>query len=734
MTEQKTYPGPANTLRQRAEDVFREKVSGPLGTMAAHRPEELESALHELQVHQIELEMQNEEMRQAQTQLEISQARYFDLYDLAPVGYLTLSERGLILEINLTACTLFDNARVSLLQQRLSNLILPDDQDIFYRHRQRLFETGAPQVCELRLMKKDSAPFWARLDSTLAKNPGGPPICHATMIDINDRKKMDAVRDFLAKYSGSAQTEGFFAVLAQYLAKTLGMDFICIDRLEGDGLTARTVAVWCDGKFEDNLSYSLKDTPCGEVVGKHVCCFPANVCQFFPRDQVLQDLRAESYIGVTLFNHIGKPIGLIAVIGRQPLTNRRLAEDVLQLVAVRAAGEMDRLDAEEANARIEAKLQQAKKMEVVGRLAGGVAHDFNNMLGVILGHAEMALKSLVGSHPLHAHLTEIHKAASRSADLTRQLLAFARKQTVAPKVVDLNDAVTGMLKMLRRLIGENIVIHWQPGLDLWPVKVDLSQIDQILVNLCINARDAICGPGKATIETANVPGDNADWSGHPGLISAEFVRLAVSDNGCGMDKETQSHLFEPFFTTKELGKGTGLGLATVFGIVEQNNGFIKVSSAPDQGTTVAIYLPRHVGQAEPLQVAGSLPRVQRGHETILLVEDEPSIMDLTKMLLENQGYTVFAASTPSEAIRLAKEHAGEIHLLMSDVVMPEMNGRDLAKNLLAAYPHMKRLFTSGYTADIIANNGVLDAGVHFIQKPFSRKSLAAKVREVLDEK
>ncbi len=392
----------------------------------------------------------------------------------------------------------------------------------------------------------------------------------------------------------------------------------------------------------------------------------------------------------------------------------------------------ERKKAEEEQAKLEAQLQQAQKMESVGRLAGGVAHDFNNMLGLIIGHAELALERVDPTHPLQTDLQEIRKAAERSANLTRQLLAFARKQTIEPKVLDLNETVESMLRMLQRLIGEDIELKWQPEANLWPVKIDPSQLDQTLANLCVNSRDAISGVGKLTIETANTSFDEDYSATHAGFVPGEYVRLTVSDSGCGMDKETLLHLFEPFFTTKGMGKGTGLGLAMVYGIVKQNRGFINVYSEPEQGTAFTIYLPRHLGETEKTLPQGKHEPALRGQETILLVEDEPDILSLTMMLLERQGYTVLAASTPNEALRLAQEYVGEIHLLMTDVVMPEMNGRDLAKTLLDLYPHLKRLFTSGYTADVIAHHGVLDEGVHFIQKPFSIRSLAAKVRDALD--
>jgi two-component system cell cycle sensor histidine kinase/response regulator CckA len=393
----------------------------------------------------------------------------------------------------------------------------------------------------------------------------------------------------------------------------------------------------------------------------------------------------------------------------------------------------NRKRAEEEKAKLQDQLLQSQKMESVGRLAGGVAHDFNNMLGVILGHAEMAMEQVDPAQPLHADLQEIRTAANRSADLTRQLLAFARKQTISPRVLDMNETVEGILKMLRRLIGEDIHLAWLPGVNLWPVKMDPSQIDQVLANLCVNARDAIAGVGKVTIETGHVAFDEAYCADHAGFAPGEYVLIAVSDDGCGMDKETLSHLFEPFFTTKEIGKGTGLGMAMVYGIVKQNSGFINVYSEPDQGTTFRIYLPRHIGKAEPARTEGAAEPVMRGRETVLVVEDEPALLELNRLMLEKQGYRVLTAGTPGEAIRVAGEHTGEIHLLMTDVVMPEMNGRDLAREMLSLYPNLKRLFMSGYTANVIAHHGVLDAGVHFIQKPFSIKDLAARVREALDQ-
>ncbi len=382
---------------------------------------------------------------------------------------------------------------------------------------------------------------------------------------------------------------------------------------------------------------------------------------------------------------------------------------------------------------LEDSLRQAQKMEAVGRLAAGVAHDFNNMLSVILGHAQLGMNRSKTEDPVQTDLKIIEQSALRSADLTRQLLAFARKQTVAPKVLDLNDTVASLLKMLQRLIGEDIDLAWEPGASLWPVKIDPSQIDQILANLCVNARDAIAGVGKITIETQNMVLDAAYCAVHSGMVPGEYVMLAVSDDGCGIDKGMLSHIFEPFFTTKELGRGTGLGLATVYGIVRQNDGLINVYSEPGGGSTFKVLLPKSpVELIAPVAAAAvEMPKAQG--ETVLLVEDERLVLKMAQSMLEDLGYKVIAAATPGEAVMHAKAHAGKIQLLITDVVMPEMNGRDLAQFLSKINPGLRCLFTSGYTANVIAHRGILDEGVRLLQKPFTMKDLSIAVRQALKE-
>jgi PAS domain S-box-containing protein len=391
-----------------------------------------------------------------------------------------------------------------------------------------------------------------------------------------------------------------------------------------------------------------------------------------------------------------------------------------------------RRQAEEEQKKLQAQLLQAQKMDTVGRLAGGIAHDFNNMLTVICSYVEMTLDDLGEKHPLYKRLLEVHLAAQHSADLTRQLLAFARKQVIAPRILDLNTTIEGTLKMLHRLIGENIKLAWNPGPDLWKIEMDATQVSQLLANLVVNARDAIDGTGTIRIATANTVIDPADCTVNPERTPGNFVQIRVSDDGSGIDRETLTQIFEPFFTTKGEGKGTGLGLATVYGVVKQNKGVIEVASEPGQGTTFTISLPRaQLDNGLPLTDSEEFREL--GTETILLVEDEPSILELATYILEQRGYTVLPSLTPTKALALALEHRGPIDLLITDVIMPEINGRELAKEILIIRPEAKFLFMSGYTSDILAQNGGMDTGIHFLEKPFSASSLVTKVRQVINQ-
>jgi DNA-binding response OmpR family regulator len=374
-------------------------------------------------------------------------------------------------------------------------------------------------------------------------------------------------------------------------------------------------------------------------------------------------------------------------------------------------------------------------MEAVGRLAGGIAHDFNNLLMVISGYSEFLLERLGGEPHLRGPAQEIASASERASSLTRQLLAFSRKQMLAPRIINLNDIATENLKMLTRMIGEDIDLVMTPGKSLWSVRADAGQIEQVIMNLAVNARDAMPSGGKLTIETANITLDEEYARVHAPLHAGDYVMASISDTGAGMDSETQSHIFEPFFTTKGT-KGTGLGLSTVYGIVKQSGGYIWVYSELGRGTTFKIYLPRVPSIEEPAVHAVTAPvrfqKVEPGTETILLVEDEANLRYLARQYLEKQGYRVIEAADGAVAMQIAVAHEGIIHLLLTDVIMPGMNGRELAQRISEIRPNVKVLYMSGYTENVIGQDGTLDAGVRLLQKPFNLRDLKSKVREVLD--
>ena len=565
-------------LRQQAEQRLGDMWPDDL---LAYSPEEVKRLVHELRVHQIELEMQNEELHRSQVALLAAQARYFDLYDLAPVGYMTISQRGIILEANLTSAHLLGVTRSVLERQPLSAFVAPNDQDGYYRCRRALEKTGKPQQCELRLKHRTGAELWTRLDVMAAfDDQDHVPVQRVTMTDITARKHAEA-----------------------------------------------------------------------------------------EHEQAL------------------------------------------------------------------AQLAQAQKMETVGRLAGGIAHEFNNMLAVILMRTEILLNrvDLASSH--HSDLTAIYATGQRSADLVRQLLGFARKQMISPKVISLNSVIEDILPILRNLIGEEIELVWRPHPALWLVEIDPVQIHQILTNLCINARDAINGFGLISVETDNLPasatGAIVDAVTGMALAPGDYVAFAVTDTGCGIDSATLTHIFEPFFTTKEVGKGIGLGLPMVEGIVRQNNGQIQVISEPGHGTTIHIYLPRFVAADTPAE-AVRRPALTAGHgETVLVVEDAAVVLDLAVDALQYLGYQVISAITPREALQLVAGYLGTIDLLVTDIVMPEMNGRELAAQIVALRPGIQVLYVSGYPAEVVAARGVLEAGMHFLQKPYSLNILATAIHGAL---
>jgi PAS domain S-box-containing protein len=596
-------------------------------------------------------------------------------------------------------------------QQAIANADLiygrvhPEDRARFLREGEEAHRTLTTFRTETRMLDPSGGVRWSSIVATPRRLPDGSTNWDGIEFDITERKRAeDALREskerFRAIFNATFQFTGLLTpegIMVE--ANQAALDFAGVTAAEVIGKPFWEARWWCaDDARVRQLRDAITRAAGGDFVRYEVTLQGAGTTTAF-------------------FDFSIKPIlGL---------------DGAVRLLVPEGRDISDRKRVEEEKLRLQNELAQARKMESIGQLAGGVAHDFNNMLSVILGNAETALEKSDAAAPLRAELEHIRDAARHSANLTRQLLAFARRQTAAPQVLDLNATVAGMLGMLRQIIGEDIDLVWRPALDAGRVFMDAVQVDQILTNLLVNARDATGGDGKITIETRNATLDESYCAAHPGAVCGEYVVLAVSDNGCGMDKETQARLFEPFFTTKGMGQGTGLGLATVYGITQQNRGFVNVYSEPGRGTTLHIYLPRHAG-ALPLAAAEApVAPAAGGHETILLVEDEPAILELAQRVLRKLGYNVLAAGTPQAALRLAEEEPRHIHLLITDVIMPAMNGKDLAERLQARHPHLKCLYMSGYTANVVARHGVLDGGLHFVQKPFSKEDLDAKVREAL---
>lgn len=567
-------------------------------------------------------------------------------------------------------------------------------------HLERILN-GAPETVELHLICKDGRRVLTECSTSVLKDIEGHP---KTLIsvgrDIADRKKAE---DELKK------SEERFRLLVENAPDAI---FV---RDKSSFVYLNNAALKL---FGANSAYDLIGT---SILERYL---PQKRDEIRKRMQIINEL----HLAVSLHQSICLQLDGTEVDVESTAVPMTFQGEDGALVFLRDISE--RVEKEKQHQRLEEQLHQSQKIESLGRLAGGVAHDYNNMLSVIIGNVELAKIRVERSDPVEENLEQILQAAIRSSDITRQLLAFARKQIVNPKVLDLNASVEGMLKMLRNLLGENLDLSWQPK-GLWPVKMDPSQLDQILANLCINARDAIADVGKMTIETDTVSFDEEYCKDHPGFIPGDFVLLAVSDNGCGMDKETLDNIFEPFFTTKQTGEGTGLGMATVYGIVKQSSGFINVYSEPGQGTTFHIYLPRCEEENVVVQEAAASEVLKGQGETVLLVEDEVAIVRLATAMLEDLGYRIMTANTPAKALRLAESHQGDIQLLLTDVVMPEMNGRELAMQIQKIYPNLKILYMSGYTANAIAHHGILNDGINYIQKPFSRTDLSIRVREVL---
>jgi len=650
--------------------------------------------------NQILLE-QIEEKKQSETALRKSEEKYRLIFEYSPLGLLYFDEKGVILACNDNFVRIIGSSQEALVGLNMINL--PDKQIVSAVQKALGGSTGLYEDAYHSVTADKITPVRAMFAPMIV----GDGLIHGgvgIVEDITDRKRAeDALRESEKKYR---------------LVLEVNPDPMIVYDIAGK-------VIYLNPAFAGLFGWSLE-----ERIGKKMDDFVPD--ENWPETRMMIDMiiAGKNFYGIET-RRLARDGRIIPVSISGSCYRNQEGSIEASVINLRDITEIRRAEAEKK--KLEKQYRQAQKMEAIGQLAGGVAHDFNNMLNIILGYAQMALMKIGKSGPINAELQEIMSAARRSADLVKQLLAFARKQTIAPKALDLNVTVAGMLNMLRKLIGEDIDLQWMPAANLWPVKMDPTQVDQITANFAVNARDSIPGVGKITIETGNVELDDLYCIQHDGFISGEYAMLAVSDNGCGMDKETREKIYEPFFTTKQSGKGTGMGLATVYGIVKQNNGFINVYSEPGKGTTFKIYMPRCRDEAmvtdEPRPETGQLT----GTETVLLVEDDEVLLKMAEIMLEEFGYDVLTTGSPNEAIELAGQYAGKIHLLMTDVVMPEMSGRDLQKRFSGLRPDAKCLFMSGYTANVIAHRGILDEGVNFLQKPFTMNDLAYKVREALDK-
>jgi len=691
-------PEPAAELRRQAEEIARKEAAQSSEDLESLSPEGIRQTLHELRVHQIELEMQNEELRRTQAELDAARARYFDLYDLAPVGYCTLSEKGLILEANLTAATLLGVARGALVKQSISRFIFPEDQNSYYLFRKQLFETGAPQACELRMMKKDETAFWANLEATAAQDADGAPVCRVVMSDITARRQAEqALRESEARLRAIVQAVP---------------DVLLVLDEEGryvEVLTARP-----------DLLYTEHAALQGRRLGERL---PAAVMEQVLEAirQTLQTCQIQSLeyelsipkVGPRTFEVRLAPLDAtlpgrpMVVLLAHDITQRRLTEE---------------------------SLRQAQKMEAVGQLTGGMAHDFNNLLAIILGNLELLAEQL--QDPAMGSLVqEALVAVERGASLTHRLLVFARRQPLRSKRTDLNQLVAGMSDLLCRSLGETIALRTHLAENLLPTVIDPGQFEAALLNLVVNARDAMPLSGQLTIETANycLHEDVAQtrlYEVEPG----QYVMLAVGDTGSGMAPDVQRHAFEPFFTTKEVGQGSGLGLSMVYGLVKQSGGFIYLDSEVGQGTTLRLYLPAAGADAGTAVETPSEPvRPRSGQQqTILVVEDESAVRRMAVRMLESLGYQTVEADTAATALAVL-EATPQVAALFTDVVLlGPLSGVELARQAVQRRPDLKVLFTSGYTEAHLSRFSDRPAGSDLLDKPYRKPQLAEKLHALLD--
>ncbi len=694
-------------LRKKAEALLE-----PDGeTIESLSPQAIKSLIHDLKVHQIELELQNEELQHTQGELEKARNRYARLFNHAPVGYLITDSAGIILQANQTFAEMLGLNGPELNQKPFSQFILPRDRETFLGRFRAFFKSPGGKQMDLRMGTSEEESFYARLQGRVEpflEQDGAKQAGHERLLlmvsDISEQKA--AQRALENKHT---ELEEILNALPDAVV------YADPDR------RIRKV----NPAFTRIYGYTAE-----EVMGEKTAILYADPDEFVKQGQERYNIQAREMHTPYEIRYQRKD-GSCFISETVGTPVRNAADEVVGLMGV-VRDITDRKQAEAEKERLESQLRQAQKMEAVGRLAAGFAHDFNNMLSPILGYSELLLDELHETDPRYDQAEEIRRAAIRSRDLIRQLLAFSRKQVLSLELLDLNPVIEDFQKMLSRAIREDIELRLFLDPGAGKIKADLSQIEQILMNLAVNAQDAMPDGGVLTIETAPAELDAEYAAQKPGVTPGEYVRLSVSDTGRGMEPAVAERIFEPFYTTKEKSKGTGLGLATVYGIVKQHGGNIWVYSEAGQGTTFKLYFPR-ISASEPESETKPPPEpAPKGAETVMVVEDSEMVRKLACGILKKYGYHPISAANGRECLQKIREYEGTVSLLLTDLVMPDMNGKELASLLTRSYPRMKVLFMSGYTDNVIARHGVLDPGVHFISKPFTVRSLAEKVQAVLE--
>ncbi len=702
-----------------------------------------------------ELYIALDELQVTQKALARSERELADFFENGPVGLYWVGADGRILRANQTELDILGYTRDEYVGHHIAEFHV--DREIIEDILRRLTRSETLHNYEARLRARDGTIKYVLINSNVFWEDGQFVHTRCFTRDITERKRAEESLQFLSEASSVLTASlDYHDTLERVLQLTVPAlaDWCLLHLIEDDG-PARQMVAHIDPEKEELLREFHGGCPLDprclsgaqdEQFAAHPELYPTipeSMLKAMARDSRQCELLRK--VGVTSMLHVplmarGRAIGALTL-GAGPSGRRYTQADLVlaQELARRAALAIDNAslyskaqDEIATRKKLQVQLVLSQKMESIGRLAGGVAHDFNNLLTAISGNAELALGMLEPSHPVREDLKAIEDAAGRAASLTRQLLAFARKQIIEPHVLNLNDLVLDMDKLLRRLIGADIELVTLPAPDLANVKVDLSQIEQVLVNLVVNARDAMPIGGQLTIETGNVLLDESYVRSYVNMAPGHYIVLAVSDTGVGMSPEVQARLFEPFFTTKDPGKGTGLGLATSYGIVRQHGGHICVYSEIGHGTTIRVYLPRTEDVAAAPARHDVSKDMPQGAETVLLVEDEPAVRALAARSLRALGYTVIEAGDGVQALKVATEHAGTIQLLLTDVIMPQMGGKALADWVVRTRPGIRVLFMSGYTDNAITQHGRLDPGIVFLQKPFSPAALAQKVREILD--